>query len=178
VTPEDDARGILGHFLAAATLAGVAVLLTAVLGLLVALWASQGAYSANPVLSGSMRPAIQPGDVAVLERVPVSSLRVGDVLAYRAPDGSYRLHRLVVVDLPKVQTKGDANQSPDEPVKLVGSDAYRLVAAIPYVGWLLNAKAAVWLVAGLALVFVFGKEGLSLVRSVTRNRKKEGHRSV
>lgn len=56
--PVDEARGILGRFLAAATLAGVALLLVAVLGLLLACVASQGAYSVNPILSQSMQPTL------------------------------------------------------------------------------------------------------------------------
>ena len=111
--------------------------------------------SADVVLSGSMVPALKPGDVAILERVSDASLRVGDVIAYLPPGSTVpRIHRLILVDLPKVQTKGDFNSSADAPVLLTGSTTYRLVGTVPLVGWLWNSRAALWIAAGALLLLL------------------------
>jgi len=163
----------VGRVLAAATAAGVGVLLGAVLLLLVALSLSGGRYSASVVLSGSMRPGIQPGDVAILQRVPASSLRVGDVIAYLPPGQTVaRIHRLISVKSTtaglEIQSRGDAAGISDTPVLLQGSEAYRLVAVVPYLGWVWNARAWIWIVAGLALFAAFG---LALAGEVRMRRR-------
>lgn len=165
IPPQSFRLFLLRRLVTAATVTGAVVLLGAVALFLVALAASGGRLSASVVLSGSMRPAIQPGDVAVLQRVPVSSLRVGDVVAYLPPGQTVpRIHRLVSVDGATVQTRGDANQVADAPVVLRGSDAYRLAAVVPYVGWLWAGRAALWIVAGLSL---FAALALALGREVS-----------
>ena len=51
------------------------------------------------VLTGSMVPTASPGDVAVTEPVPVSALRVGDVIAFYPPGESMPvLHRIQTLD--------------------------------------------------------------------------------
>ena len=52
-----------------------------------------------------------------------------------------------------MSTKGDANRVPDPwgPVQLQGSTAYRLVAVVPFVGWLTHYKGLLFIAAGLVL---------------------------
>ena len=109
-----------------------------------------GGYSLNTVTSGSMRPGVQPGDLVILQRVPSTALKVGDVIAYVPPKGGEPLlHRIAMLRADGgavvVQTQGDANNAPDfGPVQLDAS-AYRMVGSLPLVGWLIELRALVWL---------------------------------
>jgi signal peptidase len=104
------------------------------------------------VTSGSMRPTISPGDVAVTEAVPVSSLKVGDVIVFVPPASSTEpvMHRIVSLVNGVITTRGDANNV-DDPwqVTLSGTTAYRMVAVVPFLGWLTQLQRPALIVAGL-----------------------------
>lgn len=109
-----------------------------------------GRWHATPVLSGSMRPGLQPGDVVLTKRVPVSSLQVRDVIVFHPPGEPDRLkvHRVVKLTatsgVVSITTRGDANSTDDpEQATLSGRDTYRVERVIPLVGY-----PAVWLAAG------------------------------
>src|SRR5262249_42862971 len=78
-----------------------------------------GAYRTLTVLSGSMRPTFNPGDVIVVRPLPLHALRVGDVITYSVPIADRRVetHRIIRIvhggANPTVITKGDANNAPD-----------------------------------------------------------------
>lgn len=100
-----------------------------------------GSYRTITVLSDSMQPAFSSYDVLIVERTPVTSLRVGDVITYAIPVGDRRVetHRIVELEAKDgkvlVQTKGDANQARDPWVaELQGTDAWRTRAVVPAVG--------------------------------------------
>lgn len=70
--------------------------------------------------TGSMRPTLNPGDVAILTSEPTSDLHKGQIVAFHPP-GEPRLtviHRAVSVEHTKngviFQTKGDANNARDQ----------------------------------------------------------------
>ena len=118
-----------------------------------------GGFSLNTVTSGSMRPSIQPGDLVVLQRVPSTVVKVGDVIAYVTPRGGEPLlHRVVSVDLRPgvvlVQTQGDANQTPDYGPVQLDATAYRMVASMPFLGWLVELRAWIWLAFGAVLLLM------------------------
>jgi signal peptidase I len=137
-------------------------LLAAVLGLaaLAAAAVISGHYQVRPVLSGSMVPRLPVGGVVVTERVPIASLRVGDVVVFHRPDRPAELvvHRIVALTPgaagPVVRTKGDANGMPDLwQVSLRGTTAYRATFSVPVVGYV-----AVWVhgPAGRQTLLVLG----------------------
>jgi signal peptidase len=98
-----------------------------------------GAEQSYVVLSGSMEPAISPGDVIIVNEVPASAIAVGDVITYgdgqAAPPTT---HRVVGVEQTNdgvvFETKGDANENVDirtvEPADLRGR-VMTLPVAIP-----------------------------------------------
>ena len=108
------------------------------------------------VLSGSMRPTAQPGDLAVTEGVPTSSLRVGDVIVFMPPNATVPvLHRIASRDGDVVTTKGDANSVADPwNVTLQGTTGYRLVFIVPYLGWLTELRSVGLIVAGLCVALL------------------------
>lgn len=130
--------------------AHVLLLLLVLAGLAVAAYQTgTGRWHATPVLSGSMRPGLQPGDVVLTERVPVSDLRVRDVVVFHpAGEGDrLRVHRIVKMTSRNgsmvIATRGDANSADDpEDSSLSGPDTYRVERVIPVVGY-----PAVWLSA-------------------------------
>ena len=120
------------------------------------------------VTSGSMRPTISPGDLAVTEAVPVSSLKVGDVIVFYPPAGSNEplIHRIVSIDNGVIKTRGDANNV-DDPwqVTLSGTTAYRMVAVVPFIGWLTELQRPALIAAGLLVVLAILLEIRKEVRS-------------
>lgn len=90
------------------------------------------------VRSGSMSPAIGVGDLAVVDRTRQAPPAIGDAVAYRVPSGTAVIHRVVGDDGVALETKGDANPTPDAgavpPHAVVGP----VVATIPLLGYLLG----------------------------------------
>jgi signal peptidase len=124
---------------------------------------------------GSMQPAINVGDLAIIKRVDPSQIHVGDIIAFHQ-SRQIVTHRVVEI-LPNggFVTKGDANDAPDiEPVPrshLIG----RAVFVIPYVGYVLHYAGTFW-----GLVFLVWIPAVALiameVRSILKVRRKEGER--
>ncbi len=126
-----------------------------------------GLYRPVTVLSGSMRPTFSPGDMVVVVPEPVSAVRVGQVISYHVPEGVHQVetHRVVRIlqggAHPVVQTQGDANNWPDPwTAKLEGATAWRMVAVVPHLGYVVNAlrsrtvELAAILLAPLALALL------------------------
>ncbi len=129
-----------------------------------------GDLQLRPVLSGSMRPALPLGGVVVTQRVPLSSLTVGDIAVFHPPgypkiDYVHRiiwLKRTAHGDL--IRTKGDANLYRDPwTLRVQGSEAYVARMAVPLLGYpavwihspsgrraLLYGAGALFLVAGVS----------------------------
>lgn len=89
------------------------------------------------VLTGSMEPALRPGDIVVV--VPQEVYRVGDVVTFQPEAGDPTLitHRIIAVTNSgygaTFTTQGDANGAPDDPIvpaQIMGRVAYR----VPFVG--------------------------------------------
>ena len=99
-------------------------------------------YQTSTMLTGSMAPLINPGDVVVTAPTPVSNIRVGDVITYHIPVEDHRVETHRVTELlttadgtTAVRTKGDANNGADPwTAALQGSTVDRHVLTVPYVG--------------------------------------------
>jgi signal peptidase len=114
----------------------------------------------QPVLSGSMRPTIQPGDLAVTQGTPLTNLASGNVIAFYPPGSTEAtLHRVATVSASGgdrvITTKGDANNAADPwTARIVDPTVYRLVAVVPLLGWFTEIRSLVFVAAGLALLAV------------------------
>src|SRR3954466_12189868 len=99
-------------------------------------------YRTMTMLTGSMTPEINPGDVTVVTPLAVSDVTEGMVITYHMPVGDHSLvtHRVVSVQsgpagTVTVQTKGDANDALDPwTATLQGETAYQVRAVIPEIG--------------------------------------------
>ncbi len=104
-----------------------------------------GAYRVSVVLSNSMKPQWEAGDVIISTPERPDQVRVGQVISYNPPiDGRPSVtHRVVEVSAPGttpvVRTKGDANAAPDEwgSVRLDHGPVYRARKSVPKLGWVL-----------------------------------------
>jgi signal peptidase len=118
------------------------------LGALLVLPALAG-YQRYAIVSGSMTGTYDRGSVVFDEVVPVSELRVGDVITYRPPAGSgpkgLVTHRIATITRDRegsriFRTKGDANDVADPwTFRLAGPDQARVRAGVPYLGFAVAA---------------------------------------
>lgn len=104
-------------------------------------------YQTSTMLTGSMSPLINPGDVVVSVPVAVSDIRAGDVITYRIPveDRRVETHRVIKVftaadGSTAVRTKGDANASVDPwEASLNGETVHKHVFTVPVLGHVIRA---------------------------------------
>lgn len=107
-------------------------------------------YRTMTMLTGSMAPEINPGDVTIVTPVAVSEVTEGMVITYHRPieNRSLVTHRVISVQKAAdgtvtVQTKGDANDAADPwTATLEGDTAYQVRAVIPELGHLIEALRA------------------------------------
>jgi hypothetical protein len=119
-------------------------------------------WQSSVVMSASMAPGVQPGDLAVVRPVSTGDLAPGQVLLVDDPDvpGHLRLHRLVAVEADGLRLRGDANPAADSslvtPAAVHGVAVLRLPAIGSPVVWL--SQGRVWPLAatGLALAALLG----------------------
>lgn len=110
--------------------------------LTLALFRVVGGYQPAVMLTGSMAPLINPGDVIITKTTPLEDIRVGDVITYGIPveDNRTVTHRVAEVltdeaGATAVRTKGDANPNPDYwTAVLTGTTASKHVFTIPQAG--------------------------------------------
>ncbi|MQW76896.1 signal peptidase I [Nocardioides sp. dk4132] len=93
------------------------------------------------VLTGSMAPVHDPGDVVVVRPTQPEDLRVGDVITFEAGDEDPRLitHRIEATGVdaagePSFVTRGDANQVSDAEPVMAGQVRGRVWYAVPWIG--------------------------------------------
>jgi signal peptidase len=131
-------------------------------------------YRTMTMLTGSMAPEIEPGDITVVTPLAVEDVAAGMVIAYHIPIDDHRVvtHRVVAVERGldgsvTVQTKGDANEAVDPwKATLQGDTAWQVEAVVPEVGHAVQALrtpvvsmalryGAVALVAGWLLLSIW-----------------------
>ena len=97
------------------------------------------------ILTGSMRPAMPPGTLAVVKPTDPARLKVGDVVTYQWESGNPALvtHRITQINRSSngdttLILKGDNNPQDDPPVRaeqVMG----KVIYAVPYFGWITNS---------------------------------------
>jgi signal peptidase len=153
---------------AATLLAGSAVTLLLVVGMLVAT-----GHRVMVDMGDSMQPAIAAGDVLVTEAIEAREARPGDIITFGDPhrDGRTMTHRVVSVrergEKLAFHTKGDANGKGERWTIAADGTAGHVQVVIPKVGYVLNwvgqpaarfifLTLASVLLAGLVLARVWG----------------------
>jgi signal peptidase len=104
-------------------------------------------YRTMTMLTGSMAPVIDPGDVTIVTPLPVDEIAEGMIIAYHIPIDDHHLvsHRVVSVErgadgTVTVETRGDANDAVDPwKATLQGDTAYQVRGVIPELGHVIEA---------------------------------------
>jgi len=95
-----------------------------------------GSTRYEPVLSGSMEPAIPVGGLVLIKPVDINSLKVGDVICYHFSDEKLITHRIVEITSNGYITKGDANEEKDPKLVEKGDIVCSVVLTVPLVGYI------------------------------------------
>ncbi len=125
------------------------------------------------VLSGSMSPVFEAGDIVMVAKTPVSSLKVNDIIAFDDPNipGRIITHRIASFEKKGNQeffrTKGDANTAADTWEVPAAAVKGRMINVIPGIGYLV---AFIKTLQGFALFILLpgGVLILSELYSLTR----------
>jgi signal peptidase I len=86
-------------------------------------------------LTGSMSPAFNPGDLAVIHTGKGIQVKPGDVV-YFYVHANPIIHRVKSIENGQIITQGDANNTPDK-VKLNSVEG-KLIFSIPKIGYLID----------------------------------------
>lgn len=143
------------------------VLLLACCGVWLILSAPRAGFEALAIPTGSMHPTMPAGSLALVRQVPVSSLRVGDIITYIDPLNVHKTitHRIVETytiapHVPGFITKGDANTTSDLPIP-GGSVQGKVIWHVPYAGQALSwmrSWAGVVVLVYLPALFIIVEE--------------------
>ncbi len=139
-------------------------------------------YMPMTVLSGSMSPVMQAGDLIIVRSIKPEEVKVGDVITYNMDKKFLVTHRVIEVlndnKQMKFRTKGDANSVVDEKLvsgrQLIGTLAYK----IPYGGYAAKLAASLQGLVLLILIPAFLLIGgeLKTILSYVHSKKKQLHR--
>lgn len=139
-----------------------AVLLVAVLLALGLLALKLSGWQALTVLTGSMRPAIVPGQVVIVSPEPASAMRPGQIVTYHRPGLAGTItHRVrSVAPVPggrlKVTTRGDANDGAETWLISTSGTVGRHEATLPplggAIGLLVAGHGRPYFVGGVSLL--------------------------
>lgn len=107
----------------------------------------------STVLSGSMEPEFSVGDLLIIKKQ--DSYSVNDIVVYQSGRMPV-VHRIIDISDDMVTTKGDANNTSDEPF-LIQNIKGEVVAVIPWVGnvlWAIKTPVGFFIVLAAAILLV------------------------
>jgi hypothetical protein len=159
----------------------VSVVARSVLGLLALLTTAATVpalvgWETSVVMSGSMAPALDTGDVVVVRPVAAEDLTVGTILLVDDPDapGFLRLHRLEQVEAGGLRLRGDANVEADTALVAPSAVHGAGVWSAPRLG-----LPTVWLAEGRTLPLALTGAGLAaLLALALLHRSDDGRRDA
>ena len=163
----------------------VLIVVVIVVGAQLTVGSALGSSPVYVVVSKSMVPTLQVGDLVIAQSVPFSSIHVGQVIIYVQPLGNGAcagltiVHRVVAITSGGLMTQGDdrATNPQTDPWDPIPAQCVRgvVVLAVPYLGLISMLIPYPWNYAlvGLILIFVF----LSELRPSGEGKKKADEKS-
>jgi signal peptidase len=151
------------------------------------------AFGSSPVyvvVSGSMIPTLEIGDLVITQGVPFDTIHVGDVIIYVPPNsrggcsGETIVHRVVTVTPQGLITQGDnrvSNPVPDEPGRWPPVTAEcvngKVILAVPYLGLvsMVIPPPFNYILVILILIFVYLSESGPSGKDVSGEGKVAGY---
>jgi signal peptidase len=132
------------------------------------------------VLTGSMTPTLNPGDLVITKLVPASEIEVGDLLSLVEPESYQKfMHRVTSIEVNEGNilfiTKGDSNPLEDFEATVVSPASFvpKHINQISSLGSLLgfiSTPAGTLLLTGILIISI---GGLLLVGRKKNNNQKE-----
>ena len=138
-----------------------------------------GNFEVKVVKSGSMEPAIRVGSVVVIK--PATSYGIGDIVTFGADTKTQipTTHRIIATEGEgsgmTFQTKGDANDTPDNTVVSLSDIHGKEILTLPYLGYLLAFARTQWgfvVLVGFPALLIFLEEGRNIFKEIRRIRGK------
>lgn len=144
---------------------------TLLLGYLVILAVGFKPYS---IVSGSMSPSINVGDIVYIRKIDFDDIHKGDVITYTIEDTAIT-HRVVKVYDDYLITKGDNNSSNDTHVVHEGNVVGKVYFTIPYLGYLtlFLSSMPTWLLITLISVLCMSVIFIPSRKGETKYERKE-----
>ena len=127
------------------------------------------------VLSGSMSPTINMGDLVIVTPTDSQDIKVNDIIAFKDTDKKFpTTHRVIEITDQGFKTKGDANEDPDsrivKPNEVIGKVAFK----IPYAGYFVHYARS-----KLGFLFLILIPGIVIIiaeiRNILKYRKESKH---
>ena len=138
-------------------------------------------YSFYYVLTESMEPEIEAGEMILGEQAAPEDLRVGDIVTYQGQTGAVKdkiiTHKIVEIDGDIITTKGVANDLADPPISS-SQVMSRYVGTIPLAGDIfsaINSKLGFVFLIATPLAVLILNEVSNIVKAV--KKEKEEHLS-
>ncbi len=91
-------------------------------------------YGAAVVLSGSMEPEFSKGDLIIVKET--NDVQVNDIVVFQ-DSTSLVVHRVIEMDGTQLTTKGDSNNTADDPIEITAVKG-KVLFWIPYAGTAVN----------------------------------------
>lgn len=106
------------------------------------------------VLSSSMEPTLQIGDLILVKDEKTKNLKVGDIVTYYGQQNQIVTHRIVEVQETEYITKGDHNKDVDitslHNQQIIG----KVIVAIPYLGYLISGLSR-YVILGIIIIVIW-----------------------
>lgn len=140
-------------------------------------------YSPFSVQSNSMSPTFKKGDLIIVKKTDITSLKKGDIISFFAQEQgkmiikTHRISAIDNVDTIVLTTKGDANELEDDivvtDVDLVGK---YIGKRIPYIGAIMDFLKSKWgfllfIIIPLALLFIIELRGF--IKLIIEEKEEE-----
>jgi signal peptidase len=130
------------------------------------------------VASGSMSPALQVGDLVIIQGVPASQIKVGNIIVFNQPgEKTNTIHRVVAIETltngtVEFRTKGDANPTDDPQWTPEQNVKGRVLYRIPYLGYmaLIPAIPITIIIIIIAIVLVWPEKNKRFRHQVTHEQ--------
>ena len=129
------------------------------------------------IISGSMEPSLNIGDVVIVKNVKNNALQIGDIISFRQGQNviTHRITDIVMVNNQKqYRTKGDNNNAEDSGTINIDIIEGKVINSIPFVGkivFVLQNKILIILIL-IILFIVLSYSGKKNKRKSDRRRKR------
>lgn len=134
------------------------------------------------VLSGSMRPLLQPGDMIISREISPEKIRIGDVITYKINKNTLVTHRVIEVikqgEELLYKTKGDANNIEDRDIVTSEQVIGTLTLNIPKGGYiidLIRSPKGFLILIILPIILLIIEEFKKILSNMEKNKKNKSN---